>query len=381
MNIIFTVATYYPKTDGVQLVTQYHAEELAKKGHKVTVITSKIDGQTNREVHNGVEILRIDAYNIYYWHKGNKKQYQELVLEKAKEADALVAVCLQSFSADWLLDILPKIACRKILYLHGMPDFKLHISDFKNLKKLLKTVFRNIRWKYFYTVHFNQIKEFDAITHLFKNDNSYQYFSKRGYKKNYVIENACDDVFFEDININEKKKYFIYVGNFCDRKNQELALRAFYDANLQDFGMVFIGSKLNNYCKNLISVNEKLEKKYGKRNVKILYEIPREKISKYTKEAYACVISSNYEYYPITIVESLAAGNPFISTNVGIVRFLPGGIIANTQEEISYWIEFLGKNPKYTGELGKAGKNYAINNLKIETKVKVLEEIIRGDQE
>ena len=74
MNIIFTVATYYPKTDGVQLVTQYHAEELAKKGHKVTVITSKIDGQTNREVHNGVEILRIDAYNIYYWHKGNKKQ-------------------------------------------------------------------------------------------------------------------------------------------------------------------------------------------------------------------------------------------------------------------------------------------------------------------
>ena len=66
---------------------------------------------------------------------------------------------------------------------------------------------------------------------------------------------------------------------------------------------------------------------------------------------------------------------------MGIVRFLPGGIIANTQEEISYWIEFLGKNPKYTGELGKAGKNYAINNLKIETKVKVLEEIIRGDQE
>ena len=105
MNIIFTVATYYPKTDGVQLVTQYQAEGLVKKGHKVTVITSKLKSSPDYEVHNGVEIVRVDAYNFYYWHKGNKKEYQNLVLEKTKAADALVAVCLQSFSADWLLDV------------------------------------------------------------------------------------------------------------------------------------------------------------------------------------------------------------------------------------------------------------------------------------
>ena len=93
MNIIFTVATYYPKTDGVQLVTQYQAEGLAKKGHKVTVITSKFEGKPDCEILNGVEILRVDAYNFYYWHKGNKKEYQNIVLKKTRNADALVAVC------------------------------------------------------------------------------------------------------------------------------------------------------------------------------------------------------------------------------------------------------------------------------------------------
>lgn len=379
MNIIFTVATYYPKTDGVQLVTQYQAEGLAKKGHKVTVITSKLEGKPDCEIHNGVEILRVDAYNFYYWHKGNKKEYQNIVLKKTRNADALVAVCLQSFSADWLLDVLPQIKCKKILYLHGMPDFKVHISDFNNLKKLAKTTFRNIRWKYFYTVHLNQIKRFDAITHLYKNDNSYKYFLSKGYKNNYVIENACNDIFFENIDYDNKKKYFIYVGNYCDRKNQELALKAFYEANLTDFGFVFIGSQKNEYCNKLISLNDSLKEQNREHNVEILYGIPREKISEYTKNAYACVISSNYEYYPITIVESLAVGNPFISTDVGIVKLLPGGVIANTKEEISYWMEFFGKNEEYKNELGKAGRNYALKNLRIETKVKALEDIIRGE--
>lgn len=378
MNIIFTVATYYPKTDGVQLVTQYQAEGLVKKGHKVTVITSKLKSSPDYEVHNGVEIVRVDAYNFYYWHKGNKKEYQNLVLEKTKAADALVAVCLQSFSADWLLDVLQQIKCKKILYLHGMPDFKVHLSDCSNLKKLAKTIFRNIRWKYFYTVHLNQIKKFDAITHLFKNDNSYKYFSKEGYKNNYVIENACNDDFFENIDFDNKKKNFLYVGNYCDRKNQELALKAFYDADLIDFGLVFIGSQKNDYCNKLINLNNSLKNQYGNHNVEILYGVPREKISEYTKNAYACVISSNYEYYPITIVESLAAGNPFISTDVGIVNLLPGGVIANTQEEISYWIEFFARNEEYKTELGKAGRNYALKNLRIETKVSSLEDIIRG---
>ena len=40
MRILFSTFSYYPNKDGVQTVTQYQAEGLAKLGHNVTVITS-----------------------------------------------------------------------------------------------------------------------------------------------------------------------------------------------------------------------------------------------------------------------------------------------------------------------------------------------------
>ena len=42
-------------------------------------------------------------------------------------------------------------------------------------------------------------------------------------------------------------------------------------------------------------------------------------------------------------------------------------------------MEFFGHNKEYTTELGKAGRNYALKNLRIETKVKALVDIIRGE--
>ena len=39
MKIVFTTHTYWPRKDGVQYVTQYLAEGLAKDGHEVIVFT------------------------------------------------------------------------------------------------------------------------------------------------------------------------------------------------------------------------------------------------------------------------------------------------------------------------------------------------------
>ena len=41
MKIVFAVHTYYPERNGVQAVTQYLAEGLARRQHDVLVITEK----------------------------------------------------------------------------------------------------------------------------------------------------------------------------------------------------------------------------------------------------------------------------------------------------------------------------------------------------
>lgn len=390
MKVVFTVATYWPKTDGVQMVTQYHAEGLAKKGHQVIVFTSKMDGIPIQEEHNGVIIIRVDAYNYYYWHRGNKKEYVSLVKEQCNDADALVAVCLQSFAADWLLDDLSDITCKKVLYLHGMPDFILHLSECGDMKTLLKTIFRNIHWKRFYVCQLHKIKKFDAIIHLFENDNSHKYFRKHGYSQNFVIENACDDSFFDTRNSAKttlsheeqggiNHNYFLSVGNYCDRKNQALAIRAFYEAEDNGYAFILIGNQNNKYCQWLQKLKSDLDAAYGLRDVQIKYSVPREQIADYTKNAFACVMSSKYEYYPITIIESLASGLPFISTDVGIVRLLPGGVIVKNQDDLTYWMSFMMKNPKYAHDLGRIGKTYAEANFRIIDKVESLERVLHRE--
>lgn len=367
MKITITVATYWPRRDGVQMVTQYHAEELVKKGHDITVITSKLGNAPDKDVHNGVKIERMDVYNKGYWHFGNRKAYEERLIKAGESDDVLVTVCLQSYAADWALGIMDKIKCRKVLYMHGMPDFKLHREDCISMYNVCKTIFRNIRWSLFYKTHWKKIMKYDAVIHLFKNDNSYTYFNKNGYKNNAVIENSCEDIFYN--NSNETKQYFLYVGNYCQRKNQIRALELFYKSEkLKDFGLVFIGGEENDYCKLLKKRNNQLSLIHGERNIQILYGQSRESIINYTKSAFSTIMTSTFEFYPIVLVESMAAGVPFISSNVGIVRMLPGGVICNSSKDFVYWMELLVENQNIRDIQGSVGKEYYYSHLRKELK-------------
>ena len=114
MKVIFTVYTYYPLKDGVQNVTQYQAEGLAKLGHEVIVITAKHENKREYEEFNGVKIYRTDIYTKHAIHRGNKKSYRELVKEQCSEADILINVCTQIVSTDWLLGVLDELECKKV---------------------------------------------------------------------------------------------------------------------------------------------------------------------------------------------------------------------------------------------------------------------------
>ena len=49
MRIIFAVHTYYPAHNGVQAITQYMAEGLAKLHHEIMVISEKKNGFVEQE--------------------------------------------------------------------------------------------------------------------------------------------------------------------------------------------------------------------------------------------------------------------------------------------------------------------------------------------
>ena len=73
--------------------------------------------------------------------------------------------------------------------------------------------------------------------------------------------------------------------------------------------------------------------------------------------------------FPISIIEAMASGIPFISTDVGCVKYLPGGVVVDKIDEMSYWLELLWNNEKVRSNLGAVGYNYARKYFTIENKV------------
>lgn len=379
MKILFTVGTFYPRKDGVQAVTEYLTTGLVEKGHEIIVVTSSVENEAEDEIYKGIRIIRVDVHTKFALYFGNKKKYQEEIIEIANGCDAMVNVCTQNALTDYLYPILDKVKCRKVLHMHGIYDFKWHRSDFSSIKAFAYKIWRDIRWNWLYASR--NFSKYDEILQLHRFDNGYNYFLKRYYIKSNVLENAAEEMFGMDNPRSNNEKYGICVANYTDRKNQEFVLRAYYKANVSDFGMIFIGSRENEYLKYLRNISEELEHDYGKKNVQFLTDIPRSEVVSYVRNAYLYLLGSTWEAFSISLIESMAAGVPFISTDVGIAKYLPGGVVVKTIDEMVYWIETLGNSSELNGLLGNMGHQYYIDNLRIQDKVDQLEAVIMGKNE
>ncbi len=377
MKVVITVNTYYPLKDGVQFVTQYHAENLVKKGYEVIVFTTN-HGNESEQIHNGVKIFRFNVVNKHTIYSGEKQEYLQKLENELKNADVLINVCTQHPLTDWCFSIFDSINCKKILYMHGMYDKSFSSKMIFNISDLSHKIWNNIRWGIYYKKYKNIFKKYNKIVQLHKFDTGYIYFKKKYNIESFIIENAVDDSFFDFSK--EKEDYAISVANYMPRKNQEFLLRSFYKTNVgKDFKLILIGSKDNDYYHKIVSLKKKLEKEYGYKNVEILYDVDRSETINLIKKASIYLLGSKWEAFPISIIEAMAAKIPYISTDVGIVKYLPGGVIVKAEEEMAYWIETLSSDKKLCECIGSAGNQYAVNHMMIEKKVNDLETIIKGD--
>lgn len=322
MRFAISVASYFPQKDGVQFVTQTLAEQLVMRGHDVTVLTCMRDNLPTEQIHNGVRILRTDIQNYHFIHKGDKRAFQKLVLDIAEVVDYFVFVCMQSVSTDWVLDVLDRIKCEKILYMHGMHEFAWRKIDFQNIKSIVLKFLRDIRWFFLYFPNKKNIENFDKVIHLHEKDGSYFFFEKWYHTKNYVLENFAEDIFFQS-RVDKKQDTIFYHSNYHERKNQELLLKASYEM-VNSCEVIFVGSKRNEYYDYLLQLKRNLDLQYGiDKNITFLFNIERDEIASMLAKAKVFVMTSRWERYPITILEAMAAGTPVISTDVGIVKYIP----------------------------------------------------------
>ena len=289
--------------------------------------------------------------------------------------DVLVNVSLQTPTTDIAMRLLNEIHCKKILYLHDIYDFKWREWDFSGIGAFFKKCYYNLSRRIYYSYVHKYMSKYNLITHLSPFDISMRYVKRHKITQNLVLGNAALDSVFNKKHIKDTttSPYFICIANYNDRKNQKFVLEAFYKTHFErEVKLVFIGKERNQYYYSLTEKKKLLDNLYGYRDVVFMTGVPREDTERLLSNAIAFVLGSKTEMFPVVIVEAMASSIPFISTDVGCVRYQPGGFIVNNADEMAYWMQFLIDNPLLGSKIGLIGYEYAHIKMTIESRINIL---------
>lgn len=379
MKIVFAVHTYIPEKNGVQAVTQYIAEKLAKK-NEVIVIVSKNDNVelSDREINNRVTIIRLTAYCHQRSHRyiGEKEKYIKLLKELSPEL--FICVCTQSWQFDWLEEYIDQIEGKKILYTHGFSGLCAYADNrYKGMSHVIREIRHKVFWRNYYRKYNKLMKSFDLVTHLSAVSESLRYAEENGLTSNCILGNAVEDIFFDKPVCFDEKKFkdirplrFICVSNFNPIKNQKGVIEAFFQAELGDSELVLIGSERTSYYEQLTNLCEGQEK--GKRVI-FLTNKTRVEISNYLSESDVFVTASLWEGYSVAVLEAAAKGLAIISTNVGNARIIPGVITVDSLQELPYIMEEIYQDSMIRMRQGQLLRLYAEEKAGISGRVKEFE--------
>ena len=388
MKILFTSENYYPLISGVPVVVKYLAEGLALRGHNVSIATQHLNGLDKHSVVNGVDVYRFDIYkNFFHFTKGDKQGYINFILNY--EADVIIFECTQCVTTDLILPYLGQLKAKKILHSHGFSGLECSFFSIQpDFIHTIGTTYNWIKYKWYYEkVIPKSLSQFDKFICLSETDNTKEYLNLKGYEAS-ILDNAADNMFFQSIDtqnilskyvILENDKYMMSCANYQFIKDQITIINEYYKSeSSKTVSLVCIGSQKNSYydeCQRVIDINER---KYGHRDVHLLVNVDRNDIPSIEKHASLYLVASRCERYSISIIEAMSQGVPFISTDVGNARVLPGGITLFKGDKMFEKIDYILTNEDDYKKYSELGRKFAYKNCKIDMVVEKLEKIIKS---
>lgn len=393
MKIMFAVPSYWPSQDGVACITKYLAEGLAERKHEVLIYTSTGNGGLQelpeRECHERVLIERTRVY--VRWPLRLKGRDEQSTRQKYYERvcsfgpDVLIVVCAQTWTLDWIIPYLDRIQCAKVFYSHGYSRIFGQDKIWEPLKhRNVLGVYENWKIRSYYRKLYRVIEKFDLAIYLSELNNSYLYSEKHGLKNGKVLENAIEDVFLEEGMRHTKESFarkdiqYLYVANYNANKNQEMLLRAFGKADVEEAILQMVGFEENDYLDMLKGHLNSWLPKDSKKKVVFNVGLTRQQIYELYRTSDVFVCTSRSENCPIVHCEAAATGMAVISTNVGDVSLKEGIVLADTEQQLSEAMERLYANRRELSERGDRLRRYMLGRkCRIKDKVDWLEEELK----
>lgn len=351
MRILHTAATYAPSLDGVAEVVHNISERLVRRGHEVHVATIALDSWSSYVQLCGVHVHRFAVKgNLATGMEGEVEKYRRFV--RLGDWDLVVNHCLQTWATDALLQDLKSHHWASILVTHGLSglDNPIFLKYYCEIAQHLKSY---LGWI--------------TIT----NSGEERIFARRnGISRPRVITNG--------VNLEEwsaaplglrrtwkigNRPWIVNVSNHNPLKGHRTLFRLAKSLKPSEVNITLIGGThpmakwgLGNFGARGGCFYECSVRARSSSSVDLKTNIPRKEVVSAIQEADLVVSTSSWEANSITLLESMAAGTPWISFDVGSASENIGGVVATDLDKMADAIANLLRNPERRRRLAAMGR-------------------------
>jgi len=356
MKLLIVTFTFPPEANGVSHVAYAHAKGFVELGHAVTVATTpNNERKVDKFLAEGIKIFQFSVKgsgNIRVGYSGEIEKYQDFIA--TYDADIILFHCW-GWASDLAIPVFPLNKAKKILVSHGVSANSIYS---------LGNIVSWLCWRPYIWNMPKMMKRFDHIVFLSDRQDKDRFYDlylakKIGFKNFSIIPNGTYDTssntqsdFKNKFGI-KSKKMILSVGDYTPMKNQEMSLKAFFKSRVSDATLVYIGNKKNAYSARL----ETLAKQMGIGDKVLFFDgLSQKDIVDAYLSSDLFILSSLSEVQPLVILDAMRAGVTFISTDVGCVSNLPGGLTVKSILEMSEKIKILIEDEDLRRELGMKGK-------------------------
>jgi len=352
MRLLHTTFSYYPEVSGVPEVVRQISERLVKRGHDVHVATGAVKGSPRIEIVNGVTVHRFAIHgNLVRGILGETDAYVELV--RSKQWDVVASHCAQIWSTDLLFQI--QLDIPHVFVAHGLsytnPIYKNYFGQLANWLSKKKTMV--------------------SLSSTGVDDG--EFIQKYSLHSATIIPNGIDSAEWNTPSLGlrsawgrESEPWLVNVSIHSPVKGHKLLfdlikqLRSDKQAmHITQIGRGHYAEKFNlgklgirGGCYYSCRTQSQFEK-----SLTLKLNISRTETVSVVKEADLMILTSNWEASPLVILESMAAGTPFVTFDVGCVREHVGGRVVGSLLEMNNTIIELMSDVRLRRDLGEQGKS------------------------
>ncbi len=367
---IAVVSRSWPSNErsGVSLIAAEHVKYLFNAGHRVCIIGAY--KEVLSEGSSGVVCFQVSA-------SGSGALYSPACVDRHPLFDIFRNFCpdvvlveaWQTALTDAAIDVAAELGLPVVMLSHGV---SVHPYSWRPLD-----VLRSLGWSWYKLfVLPRRLKKLRILAVLDQKSDSPRFYDRMLAQHLHIpverYTNAPVNWHRGNSNPEERLPQILVVGYFSAVKNQLAAIRVL--AQLQsDLKMCFVGKRSGPYYSKCVALVHKL----GLYDRVVFLQDDECDLADQMANSLVVLSTSKTEVLPLTLLEAMASGTPFVATPVGAVPSLAGGLMASDEKSLAASVSELALQPQLWQSCVRAGIEAYENNYTGEFVGLALERILK----